>query len=184
VSALSFFEDGFTKDKIVVMYALQKLVAEPTREQMTTFFAQYELLPFFELQSAVYELEEGGFLAAVPRPYGQAYCLTPRGRDTLSMFIERVPQSKRAQIDAFADEYREKLRRQTQYASFAERTGSGAYRVTLKAMERDGEILRIDILMPDEGSARFAEKAWPERAPAIYRTILAGLKKEGSDEVQ
>lgn len=181
---MAFFEDGFTKDKIVVMYALQKLAAEPTREQMTTFFGQYDLMPFFELQSAVYELEEGGFLAAVPRPYGQAYCLTPRGKDTLAMFIERVPQSKLAQVDAFADAYREKLRRQTQYASFAERTGGGAFRVTLKAMELDGEILRINILLPDEASARLAQRAWPERAPAIYRTILAKLGKEDSDEAQ
>ncbi|HWQ57502.1 MAG TPA: DUF4364 family protein [Clostridia bacterium] len=181
---MSFFEDGFTKDKIVVMYALAKLLAEPTREQMTTFFGQYDLMPFFELQSAVYELEEGGFLAAVPRPYGQAYCLTPKGKDTLLMFIERVPQSQRVQIDACADEYREKLRLQTRYASAVERTGRGAYRVTLKAMELNGELIRIDMLLPDEQSARRAEKAWPERAPAIYAAILAQLGKEGSDEMQ
>ncbi len=173
---MSFFEDGFTKDKIVVMYALGALLAEPTREQMTTFFGRYDLMPFFELQSAVYELEEEGFLAAVPRPYGQAYCLTPKGRETLLMFIERVPQSLRAKIDACADAYRETLREQTRYASAVERTGRGAYRVTLRAMELSGELIRIEMLLPDEESARRAEKAWPERAPAIYAAILAEIQ--------
>ncbi len=173
---MSFFEDGFTKDKIVVMYALKKLPAEPTREQMTTFFGQYGLLPFFELQSAVYELEEGGFLAAVPRPYGQAYCLTPKGRETLDMFIERVPQSQRAGIDVCAESYGEKLLQQTRYASAIERTSSGACRVTLKAMELNGELIRIELLLADEESARRAQRAWPERAPAIYNAILSELK--------
>lgn len=175
---MSFFEDGFTKDKIVVMYALKKLSAEPTREQMTTFFGKYDLIPFFDLQSAVYELEEGGFLAAVPRPYGQAYCLTPRGKETLDMFIERVPQSQRAQIDAFADDYRDKLFEQMHYASAVERTGRGTYKLTLKAMELNGELIRIEVLLADEADAKRAENAWPERAPAIYSAILSELFRD------
>lgn len=179
---MSFFEDGFTKDKIVVMYALFRLPAEPTREQMTTFFGEFELLPFFELQSAIYELEEGGFLAAVPRPYGQAYCLTEKGKETLGMFIERVPQSQRTQIERCAEAFGEKLLRQTHYASFAKPTGRGAYALTLRAMERNAELIRIELLLPDEAAARRAEKAWPERAPAIYASILSELQREGSDE--
>jgi len=174
---VSFFEDGFTKDKIIVMYALKKLSVEPTREQMTTFFGSYDLIPFFELQSAVYELEEGGFLAAVPRPYGQAYCLTPKGKETLDMFIDRVPQSQLIQIGEYADAYREKLFQQTRYASAVERTGRGFYKVALKAMELNGELIRLEILLPDEESARRAEKVWPERAPAIYAAILLELNK-------
>lgn len=174
---MAFFEDGFTKDKIVVLYALDRLPAEPTREQMTTFFGAYNMLPFFELQSAVYELEEGGFLAAVPRPYGQAYCLTQKGKDTLYMFLERVPQSKRTEIDGYAEDYREKLLMQTRYASALERTGQGTYRVTLKAMERNAELVRIELLMPDESAAKLAQNAWPERAPAVYNAILSELQK-------
>lgn len=179
---MSFFEDGFTKDKIVVMYTLKKLTAEPTREQITTFFGQYDLIPYFELQSAILELEEGGFIAAVPRSYGQAYCLTPKGNQTLDMFIERVPQSQRAQIDSYVDSFGELLLQQTRYASAFERTGRGTYKITLKAMELNDELIRIELLLPDEDSVKRAEKAWPKRAPAIYAAILAELNKNDLDK--
>ena len=92
---MAFFSDGFTKSKLMVLYFLNELSVDLTKEQIATFSAAYELIPYFELQSAIYELEEEGFLAAVPRPYGQAYCLTPKGKETLGMFVERLPQSVR-----------------------------------------------------------------------------------------
>ena len=87
---MAFFSDGFTKSKLMVLYFLNELSVDLTKEQIATFSAAYELIPYFELQSAIYELEEEGFLAAVPRPYGQAYCLTPKGKETLGMFVERL----------------------------------------------------------------------------------------------
>ena len=172
---MPFFADGFTKDKIIVMYALKKLGVEPTKEQLTTFFGSFDLMPFFELQSAVYELEENGFIAAVPRPYGQAYCLTANGNETLEMFAQRVPHSQRARIDECADVYRETLRRQTQYSANMERTARGTYNVVLRAMEKGGELLRVEILLPDEKSAKKACDVWPERAEAIYASVLSEL---------
>lgn len=175
---MPFFADGFTKDKIIVMYALMKLASEPTKEQLTTFFASFDLMPYFDMQSAVYELEEDGFIAAVPRPYGQAYCLTPHGRETLDMFAERVPQSQRTRIDECADGYREKLRSEMHYSAIMERTVKGAYRVTVRAMEQNGELLRVEILLPDEKSARHAVSVWPEKAEAIYASVLSGLSEK------
>ena len=90
---MAFFSEGYTKSKLMVLYFLNELSVDLTKEQIATFSAAYELIPYFELQSAIYELEEEGFLAAVPRPYGQAYCLTPKGKETLGMFVERLPQS-------------------------------------------------------------------------------------------
>ena len=81
------------------------------------------------------------------------------------------------QISEYADAYREKLFRQTRYASAVERTGRGLYKVVLKAMEINEELIRLEILLPDEESARRAQNAWPERAPAIYASILSELNK-------
>lgn len=118
---MAFFSDGFTKSKLMVLYFLNELSVDLTKEQIATFSAAYELIPYFELQSAIYELEEEGFLAAVPRPYGQAYCLTPKGKETLGMFVERLPQSVRDDLTDYADACREKLRRETQFSAASEK---------------------------------------------------------------
>ena len=175
---MAFFSDGFTKSKLMVLYFLNELSVDLTKEQIATFSAAYELIPYFELQSAIYELEEEGFLAAVPRPYGQAYCLTPKGKETLGMFVERLP---RDDLTDYADACREKLRRETQFSAASEKVGvGGAYRTTLRAMEQSGDLLQISILLPDAASAKHAAAVWPERAQAIYTAILSELlaKKE------
>ncbi len=177
---MAFFSAGFTKSKLMVLYFLNELSVDLTKEQIATFSAAYGLIPYFELQSAIYELEEGGFLAAVPRPYGQAYCLTPKGRETLEMFVERLPQSVRDDLTNYADDCREKLRLETQFSATSEKAGSGgAYRVTMRAMEKNGDLLQVSVLLPDHESAKRACAAWPERAHAIYACVLSELLGEG-----
>ncbi len=175
---MTFFSDGFTKNKLMLMYALSKLAVEPTKEHMTTFFGEYGLMGYFELQSAVYELEEDGFLAAVPRPYGQAYCVTPKGRETLEMFATRLPASLREEIEISANAYRDTLRRQTQFSAAVERAGTQTRRVTLRAMEPHGELMRVELLLPDDASAKHACAVWPQRAQVIYAAILKELNRD------
>ena len=172
---MSFFSEGITRNKLIIMYSLSKLGAAPTREQMTTFFGEYELIPFFDLQSAVYELEEDAFIAAVPRPYGQAYCLTGKGKESLDMFSERLPGSLREEIERCSGEFSAGLRRETQYGCSYERAGQNAYRVAMRAMELNGELLRIELLLPDEASAKRACSVWPNEAEKIYTTLLEHL---------
>ena len=176
---MAFFSEGYTKSKLMVLYFLNELSVDLTKEQIATFSAAYELIPYFELQSAIYELEEEGFLAAVPRPYGQAYCLTPKGKETLGMFVERLPQSVRDDLTDYANACLVELRRETQFSSASEKAGmGGAYRTTLRAMELNGELLQISILLPDAASAKHAAAVWPERAQAIYTAILSELMKK------
>ena len=176
---MAFFSDGFTKSKLMVLYFLKELSVNLTKEQIATFSAAYELIPYFELQSAIYELDDVGFLTPLPRPYGQAYCLTPKGEETLDMFVERLPQSVRDDLTNYADACRDKLRRETQFSASSEKAGmGGAYRTTLRAMEQNGELLQISILLPDAKSAKHASSVWPERAQAIYTAILSELLKE------
>ncbi|MBE5785412.1 MAG: DUF4364 family protein [Clostridiales bacterium] len=176
---MSFFSEGFTKSKLTVLYFLKELSVNLTKDQIATFSTAYDLIPYFELHSAVYELEEEGFLAAVPRPYGQTYCLTPKGEETLEMFVERLPQSMRDNITDYADECREKLRLETQFSTSVEKVGTnGACRLTLRAMEQHGDLLQISILLPDNATASHASALWPERAEFIYKSILSELLRE------
>lgn len=175
---MSYFSDGVTRDKLMVLYFLNALSIELTREQITTFSGEKELIGYFDLQRAVYELEEEGMLAAVPRPIGQSYCLTPKGKEALAMFEERLPLSLRTELDEHADARRETLRLQSQYSGSVERAQSNSRRVTLRAMERDGELLEIRLLLPDSVSAKQAIDAWPSHSERIYKYLLQELLQE------
>ncbi len=172
---MSFFSDELTRNKLTVLYFLNKLKVELTRDQIADVSVQHDLIPYFDLQSTVCELEEAGFLAAVPRTFGQAYSLTERGLDALNMFCERIPQSLRDDLDTYADACRDELRKQTQYVSSIEKAEQGGYWVTLKAMERDSTIFVINLLLADAHSANLAAARWPENTDELYREIIAKL---------
>ena len=101
---MGYFSTGVTRDKLMVLYGLKSLGMQPTKAQLADFFCIYDLLGYFEVQNASYELEEEGLISAVPRPYGQAYFVTPQGEQTLDMFAVELPSSLRDKIAARAKE--------------------------------------------------------------------------------
>lgn len=172
---MSFFSEGVTKNKLTLLYFMDRLGLALTRDQITTVGAAYDLAPFFELQSAVAEMEEDGLLAAVPRPFGQVYAPTSRGQEAVELFKERLPVSLRDDLDAYADECREDIRRQTQYTAKIERQPSGECLVQLHFMEQDEPLLSIEVMFPDAVSANRAAAAWAEKAEEAYCYLLSAL---------
>ena len=177
---MSFFSEGVTKLKLTVLYFLNKLGLAITRDQITTLAAAYDLGPFFELQNAVAEMEEDGLVAAVPRRFGQVYALSSRGQEVVDMFQERLPVSLRDDLDAYADECREDIRKQTQFTARIEPLPGGECMVRFYFMEQDEPLLSIELIFPDSGSASRAAKSWPDKAEEAYCYLLSSLS-EGTD---
>mgnify|MGYP000010606753 FL=1 len=176
---MEYFSTGVTKDKLMVLHGLKALGMQPTKEQLSDFFGIYDLLGYFEVQNAAYELEEEGLISAVPRPYGQAYFVTPQGEQTLDMFAVRLPGSLRDKIAARAAEYAPVLIRRTRFATKIERDSASetARRVTLRAMEPHGDLVKIELLLPDEATARHACDVWEERSQAVFSAIYSELTR-------
>lgn len=179
---MSFFSEGFTKNKLIILYVLRELGHELTREQLTTLSGERELMPYFELQSAVSELEEESLIAAVPRAFGQAYSLTATGRDTIDMFADRLPLSLREELDEYMEQNGGRVLRSAQYASGMEKLPSGAYQASLRAIEGDNEIISLGLLLPDAQSARLVCKQWESRAGDIYRFVFERLLSEKRED--
>ncbi len=172
---MNYFSDGSTKNKLILLAFLEALNIEITKEQMTTAAAQYDIMPYFDLQNAIYELEEEGFIAAVPRPFGTAYCIAPKGKETISAFCETIPLSERENIAEIADMCRAKFRNETQYTHRIEKLPSGAYKVILRAIEEHGELFSVSLCFANSSSANIACQKWSESAMEIYSALNAFL---------
>ena len=166
---MPFFSEGVTKIKLTILYFLNKLGFGITKDQITTVGGTYDLAPYFDLQSAVAEMEEDGFLAAVPRPFGQIYALTARGQQAVELFYEQLPTSLRDDLDTYADECRETLRHQCQYTARIEGQPNGSYIVRMIFMERDEQLLAMELLFPD------VKSAWADKAQSAYCYLLSSL---------
>lgn len=176
---MEYFSSGVTKDKLMLMHGLKALNMQPTKEQLSEFFCTYDLLGYFEVQNAAYELEEEGLISAVPRPYGQAYFITPQGLETLEMFAMQLPNSLRERIAERAREFAPELIRRTQYSTRIDRDSASrnARRVTLRVMEPHGDLIKLELLLPDEETARHVCSVWEERSQAVYGAIYSELMR-------
>lgn len=172
---MPFFASGEARERLIVLFLLKSLDMELTRTQLATLSVSNDILPWFDLQSAVAELETQGLIAAIPRPFGQGYRITPEGEETLDMFLESLPASLRARIETVVEENRDVIRKETQYATSVEKRPGGSCVVTLRAMEWDGDLLSISLLLPDQSTAQAACAAWPEKAQLIYQGLIRDL---------
>ncbi len=172
---MAYFSTGVTKDKLTMLFFLHELNLEVTRDQIVTVGLQCDILPYFEMQSVLTELEEVGAIAAVPRSFGQGYCVTPLGEEVLQLFQEELPRSLRDTLKMHAEENRQAMKYQTQYASSITDLPNGTCLTTFRARERDHEFLNLTIMLPDRETAENAREHWRERAPAVYQSIMQKL---------
>ena len=62
---MEYFSTGVTKDKLMVLHGLKALGMQPTNEPLSDFFGIYDLLGYFAVQNAAYELEEEGLISGL-----------------------------------------------------------------------------------------------------------------------
>ena len=175
---MPYFSREITRDKLCVLFLLRELDIELTRTQLSDIMVTNDWVKYFELQTCLAELEEDGFIAAIPRSFGQGYRLTERADEVLGMFSTQLPGSFRDELSAFAESSREELRRETQFTAESQRIQSGGYYVTLKVMETSAVLLEFNLLMPDRDSAKVICDNWESKAEDIYTYALSQLLKK------
>ncbi len=172
---MAYFSNGVTKDKLTMLYFLRELSLEVTRDQIVTVGLQCDILPYFEMQSVLTALEEVGAIAAVKRSFGPAYCVTPLGEEILQLFQEELPLSLRKTLKMHAEENRQAMKYQTQYAALITDLPNGTCLTTFRAREKDYEFLNLTVMLPDRETAENAREHWRERASDVYRSIMEKL---------
>lgn len=175
---MAYFSTGVTKDKLSMLYFLHALGLELTRDQIVTLGLQCDIMPYFDMQDALTKLEEVGAIAALPRSFGMAYCVTPVGEQALELFGEELPLSLRNTLTMHAEENRQAMKNRTQYAATITDLPNGPCQVLLRAREKDYELLSLSVTLPDRESAEKARDGWCQNAPAVYRAILENILRD------
>ncbi len=174
---MPIFVHGDSKDKLTILYYLRVCGLDILREQLYRAMVENDCMSFFAFEGGANELEEDGYIAAVPKNFGQVYRVTVRGEQILDLFSESLPFSLRERLKAYADANREPMRREMQLVSSAEPLDSGGYRVRLKAREASGDVLEIVLSLASRDMMRRVRANWPDASEEIYLFLLEHLLK-------
>ena len=172
---MAFFSHGEARNKQMILYLLREIEYPITQNQIYLVFAQQGWMDYFDFQTAFMVLEEDAFVAAIPCAYGDGYCITPHGENTLGMFEKEIPQSIQDDIRDYAKNNRDALRDETQFAAYHTRMPDDSYVAVLRLMDKNAHIVNISMQVPTAEFAQMACDAWPKEAEGVYMELLNRL---------
>lgn len=179
---MPIFVHGETKEKLTILYYVRASELDITKEQLYRAMVENDCMQYFDFETVMHELEEDGFIAAIPRTFGQGYRVTSRGTECLDMFEESLPRSYRDKLTIYADANRAAMRQETQLVSSMEAQPNGGYIVTLKAQEKNAVVLKLEMRVASREMAQKIRGNWPAASDRIYSVMLKELLKEPEQE--
>ncbi len=169
-----------TENKLLLLYAIDRLGAV-TAQQLLVFMVENDFMDYISMQLGLAELADAGLFRRQKHPLGTLYALTGKGHDTLDMFLAKLPHSRRTALEELAATWRVRFRREKQMLSDIRKEESGDYTVCLRLIERDSDLLTMNVSVPTHKQAQRFCDAWIAQATNIYAHIMHALG-EGAKE--
>lgn len=167
---MPYFSHGETKNKLIVLYILDRAGAILTREQLYRTAILNSEMEYFAFEQAVSELEEDGLLVEVRRPFGECLGLTDAGREALDLFEKSVPADERKKLDAYLDENRGAFARETEVSSRIEKGADGCV-LHLLITEGARVIFSVSLAVSSEEQALELRRRWETGSEPIYNFV-------------
>ena len=160
--------------RILLCYLIKTVapMAPLTRGEIEQALLGEQLVNYFELSSALADLEQNG-LAAVDDKGG--YTITPKGvavADELS--VDRLPRTVREAAVRAAVRAQQWARKAAQHKAEIARTPEG-YAVRCSISEMGSRLFSLEVLLPDALTAEMAKNAFVEHGSDIYAQLLGAL---------
>ena len=172
---MAFFSHGEARNKQMILYFLREIEYPVTQNQIYLVFAQQGWMDYFDFQNAFLILQEDAFIAAIPCAYGDGYCITPHGENTLGMFEKEIPQSIQDGIRDYVKANKEALKDETQFSAYHTRMPDDSYVAVLRLMDKNAHIVNISLQVPSAAFAQAACDAWHAEAEGIYQELINRL---------
>ena len=171
------------ENKLLVLFAVDQL-GPLTSLQLLQFLAEHELMDYITMQLTLGDLLSTGHLNSLPHALGTLYGLSPEGKESLWLFLRRLPHSTRSMVRNAVPEWKPRFQRETQILSDFQRREDGMYALRLRLMEKDAPLLDMTLTLPSRDLADRFSRRWPTAAPAFYGFLMKALGDDFSPDAQ
>ena len=162
-------------NKILVLYMLNRVSFPLTQAQIYDFLLERNYVNFMNLQRAITELVDTGFVTARSRHNRTYLTITAEGRETLDFFKSRIDSSIRKDIDDFLGANQFKLRNETSVFTDYNKVLSGDYEVHLTVKEKDVTVVEITLSVPNQETAETVCTNWQKKNQDLYQYLAGEL---------
>ncbi len=169
------------ENKLLILFAVDEL-GPLTSLQLLQILAEYNLMDYITMQLTLGDMMATGHLSSIPHALGPLYTLSSEGRESLALFLHRLPHSMRALIHDAVPEWKPRFARETQMLADFHRREDGKYDLRLRLMEKDSSLLDMTLVLPSRDMADQLSRRWQEAAPAFYGYLMKELGDDFSSD--
>lgn len=170
------FTPDATVNKLTLLFVLDKMEIPLTENSIIDICtSRNNWLTYMECKEILWQLLEVGFIFSTNSDQDEEirYGITMDGRNCLSHFFLRIPQSLREMITQFVKENRMSFKRSQEYVSDYYKNPDGSHTVVLKIKEPliPQPLLEIKLKAPNRHAAIVACKKWKDKAPNVFEYL-------------
>ena len=164
-----------TSNKLKLLFLLDKMEIPLTENSIIDICTSRNAwLNYMDCKEVLWQLLEVGYIFKTDGDFEEErYGITYDGRNCLSHFFQRIPQSLREEITNFAKDNRMNFKRTQEYVSEYKKNEDGSYSVILKIKEPmiPHSLLEIKLKTPTRHTAISTCKKWRDKAPNVFEYI-------------
>ena len=155
--------DAMTLYKLIILFILDKVDFSLTNAQLTNLILEKEYTNFFNIQTAINELEEAGLIKGETIRNSSYFVITPEGTETLSFFNREISDAIKNEILDYLKVNRYELREEVSTVSDYYEAKKGEYIANCFVREGDSKIVEVSLNVPTEEEAALICKNWKGR---------------------
>lgn len=160
------------EDKLIILYVLQKIKTALTREQIALIIIENLQIGYFDIQLYIDDLIKDDFLSTLEYDGKSVLSLSPMGKETLTVFHDKIPTYITEMIDLYLKENRAKIFKEVKITANYQKLGETDYLVELKLQENNMVLMEISLNAPTLKLALDICNRWKENTQELYASVL------------
>ncbi len=167
--------DSLTLYKLIILYMLNKVNFPLTNSQISTFFLEKEYTNYFNLQQAISDLIDAGFIKMETIRNISYYSNTAQGDETLGYFSSQIPNGIVSDIISYISENKYELRNEVGTVSDYFKSTGGEYTVHCMVKEGKTTLIDLNITVPTKDDAIKMCDNWKNASQEVYACVMKKL---------
>jgi len=163
-----------TENRLVILYTLRRL-GPVTAMQLLQAMAESDLMNYITMQLALSDMEQQGQITMRAHPLGHLIEVTGEGDYILDSFVRRIPSSRRAVIDACAEEWKKRFQTEQMAPAESFTLPDGRMCIHLRLLDEAATLMDLMLYLPTGLSFTFLPERWRACVQMVYSMVLTRL---------
>lgn len=163
------------ENKLLVLYVINSLKHPISKTQLTEIILENNFINYFVLQQYISELLNSDFLTFVEKNEKKLIFITPKGKNVLSFFNDRISVIKRDIIDNYISSTIDNIKKELTIHSDYTIEKDNSFIVHLKALEDETLLMDLKVSVPTKKQAIALCSKWKENPSDLYNKVMQDL---------